>query len=124
MRTLINIIKREIKQRETRQRERERERERKRERWHACNDYFPPLIRSAAFSPIIIEPALVLHPGTVGITDASTTRKLLTPRTCNVGDTTADLSSVFMRTHTHTYAHTYARTHTHILAPSEWFSFS
>src|SRR5260221_4827161 len=48
-----------------------------------------PRIRSAAFSAIMMTAALVLPPGTVGITEASTTRKPAMPRTRSFGSSTA-----------------------------------
>jgi len=50
------------------------------------------LIRSAARSASAITGALVLPRGTLGITDASTTRSASTPRTRSSGSTT-DVSS-------------------------------
>ena len=55
-----------------------------------------PRIRSAARSAIMIVGALVLPDGSVGITDASTTRRPSTPRTRSCGSTT-DASSLPMR---------------------------
>ncbi|MCY1216284.1 hypothetical protein D9M72_281560 [compost metagenome] len=51
------------------------------------------LIRSAAFSPIMIAGALVLPPTSVGITEASATRSPSRPRTRSSGSTTA-MSSI------------------------------
>ena len=53
-------------------------------------------IRSAARSAIIMVGALVLPPGRLGMTDASTTRRPSTPRTRSSGSTTAT-SSLPMR---------------------------
>src|SRR5262249_12485200 len=50
-------------------------------------------IRSAAFSPIITDGALVLPPTSVGMIEASTTRSASTPRTRNCGSTTASPST-------------------------------
>jgi len=47
-----------------------------------------PAIRSAARSAMAIVGALVLPRGTTGITDASTTRRPVTPRTFSSGSTT------------------------------------
>src|SRR6185312_7639817 len=51
-----------------------------------------PRIRSAAFSPTIIAGALVLPPGTVGMIEASATRRLSMPCTRSWGSTT-DIAS-------------------------------
>src|SRR5262245_38032424 len=52
----------------------------------------PFLIKSAAFSAIIVVGALVLPPGMMGITEASTTRRPSTPWTRNSESTTDVLS--------------------------------
>src|SRR5690606_1535816 len=47
-----------------------------------------PRIRSAAFSPIMMQVRFVFPPGTVGITEASATRSPSTPITRSSGSTT------------------------------------
>ncbi len=63
-------------------------------RFDAARDQAAALrIKSAAFSPIMIDGALVLPPIRVGMIEASTTRRPAMPRTLSSGSTTAPSST-------------------------------